>query len=343
MKKRFEEDDELDRLPEDDELDKFLDDEELKKFLEYEYVKEADEMVAALFSEEDDEEYESSDEEVQASYEKLVARMKADGIYRADEADDTVVPDRPAGTGMRMETAAELVPDLDVLSLAAQHSASAVETEKIIPMSAAADAKVRRAGRKRAAQGAFRKVVKYVVACTICLVFVSVSGEAGRNRIVRSVHYLTGNNSWIITDNDENNDRVNINEQEAIGDIEEKLGVEVPEFLYRPYGLVFIDYEVDEYVAIARMEYQYKGNIITLFIDKEDDDSASKIDSLHGVKAETIPISDENINAEVKKIKEEGEKIFNCSAQWKRNGITYHLSGKVEFEEFVKTLQKITY
>lgn len=39
----------MDRLPEDDELDKFLDDEELKKFLEYEYVKEADEMVAALF------------------------------------------------------------------------------------------------------------------------------------------------------------------------------------------------------------------------------------------------------------------------------------------------------
>ena len=241
-----------------DELDKFLDDEELKKFLEYEYVKEADEMVAALFSEEDDEEYESSDEEVQASYEKLVARMKADGIYRADEADDTVVPDRPAGTGMRMETAAELVPDLDVLSLAAQHSASAVETEKIIPMSAAADAKVRRAGRKRAAQGAFRKVVKYVVACTICLVFVSVSGEAGRNYFVERIRLLSGDDTRFVIDNDENNEMANTDEYEAINAVEKQLGVKVPEFFYRPTNFDFTGYEIDTYMLVARLEYQYK-------------------------------------------------------------------------------------
>ena len=41
-----------------------------------------------------------------------------------------------------------------------------------------------------------------------------------------------------------NNEDVNTDEYEAIQDIENKIGVEVPEFYYRPQGMRFYDYEV---------------------------------------------------------------------------------------------------
>ena len=46
----------------------------------------------------------------------------------------------------------------------------------------------------------------------------------------------------------------------------------MPEFYYRPYKFEFLDYEINEDVAIARIEYQYKENILFLFlIDKQDE------------------------------------------------------------------------
>ncbi len=41
-------------------------------------------------------------------------------------------------------------------------------------------------------------------------------------------------------------------ESDAIADIEEKLGVKMPEFYYRPYGMEFIDYEVSEGYGVCR-------------------------------------------------------------------------------------------
>lgn len=343
MKKRFEEDDELDRLPEGDEPDKFLDDEELKRFLEEECVKEAEAMVAALFSEEDVEEYNPSDEEVRASYEKLVARLKADGIYREDETDDAVVPDRPADTGMRMETAAEFMPDVDGLFASAQHFAEAAEPEKIIPIHAAVDTGAGRSRKSRVVLGAFRKVIKYVVACTICLVFVSVSGEAGRSYFVEKIRLLSGDDTRFVIDNDENNEIASTDEYEAIDDIEKQLGVEVPEIFYRPRYFEFIDYEVDKYVGIARLEYQYNKNIITLIVDKENEDTASKLSSLHGGIVDRIPIEEGSINIIVKKVQDIQDEEPSYFAQWEKDDIGYLFFGKMEQEEFIKILEDLSY
>ena len=62
----------------------------------------------------------------------------------------------------------------------------------------------------------------------------------------------------------------------------------MPEFCYRPYELRFLDYEIDNDIAIAKMEYQYKDSIIVFLIDKQDESTASKISSAHGHNIETI-------------------------------------------------------
>ena len=60
-------------------------DDELKKWLAEEYEREIDEMEKVLFPDgvlPDDGE---TEEEAKAAYQKLVARLKADGVYEEDE------------------------------------------------------------------------------------------------------------------------------------------------------------------------------------------------------------------------------------------------------------------
>lgn len=44
--------------------------------------------------------------------------------------------------------------------------------------------------------------------------------------------------------NDPSNEDANLDEDKAIADVEEKLGVKVPEFYYRPYGFEFESYKL---------------------------------------------------------------------------------------------------
>lgn len=63
-------------------------DDELKKWLAEEYEREIDEMEKVLFPDgvlPDDGE---TEEEAKAAYQKLVARLKADGIYEEDEEEN---------------------------------------------------------------------------------------------------------------------------------------------------------------------------------------------------------------------------------------------------------------
>ncbi len=46
--------------------------------------------------------------------------------------------------------------------------------------------------------------------------------------------YLAGDDTRVVVGNDEENEDVNIDEYEAIEEIEDKIGVKVPEFYYRP-------------------------------------------------------------------------------------------------------------
>ena len=61
-----------------------------------------------------------------------------------------------------------------------------------------------------------------------------------------SVKYLTGNDTKILIDNDASNDKPSLDEEQARDKIEEEMGVEVPEFLYRPETFEFYECEMTE-------------------------------------------------------------------------------------------------
>lgn len=187
------------------------------------------------------------------------------------------------------------------------------------------------------------KVAGIAALCVISVFAASMTGEANRRYVINSVRYLVGDDTRIVVSNDENNDKSSSDEYEAIADIEETLGVEVPEFMYRPEGFEFVKYEVDEYSQTARVEYNFKETILLFYIDKESVNSSSKIDSLHGNDEDFINIKNENINAVLKEVKDSKDIVPNYHVQWKKDQVCYQLSGKIEKNILKKIVENIKY
>ena len=91
------------------------------------------------------------------------------------------------------------------------------------------------------------------------------------------------------------------------------------------------------------MEYKYEENVIILYIDSEDDNSSSKIDSLHGEDETIINITGEDIDVLVKEIRDANDDFPNYVAQWEKDNVIYQISGKMEKDEFYKVIEKIRY
>lgn len=274
---------------------KFEEDNELKKLLDEQLIREAEIMEEALFSDEDFEDYEMTDEEVEASYKKLM----------------------------------ESVND------AAEKKTEPVEEEKIIPI----QEKHAHTGRRLPAM----RVAGIAVACIAGVFAASMTSEGNRQYVVESVKYLLGEDTRVVVDNDEENELPETDEYEAIADIENTLGVDVPEFMYRPSGFEMTSYEIDGFSKTARIEYQYEGTIITLYIDQEGENTSSKIDSVHGSEEDVVNILSENIRVTVKKVQEEGDISPSYIARWERKNVIYQFVGRMKQDLFYKILEEITY
>lgn len=276
---------------------KFEEDNELKKLLEEQSIREAEIMEEALFSDEDFEDYEMTDEEVEASYKKLMERVNA------GEVDAST----PAG-----------------------------DEEKIISMT---EKKNIHTSKRLSAM----RTAGIAVACVAGVFLVSMTSEGNRQYVVDSVRYLLGEDTRIVVDNDEDNELPETDEYEAIADIEDTLGVDVPEFMYRPSGFEMSAYDVDAFSKTARIEYQYENAIITLDMDKEWENSSSKIDSMNRGKEDIINILSENIEVSIKEIQDENDVLPSYTARWEREGVIYQFAGKMNKDIFCEIIKEIIY
>lgn len=167
---------------------------------------------------------------------------------------------------------------------------SPVKTETVavsdIGVSSKKGSKNDRPVRKKRSYLRLGKIAGVAGVCLLCVLAASMTSEANRNYWVRGFKYLTGNDTKVISDNDENNEIANVDEDKAIQDIEDKIGVKVPEFYYRPDGMKFWNYQFSEETSAARIEYQYKDTILMFYINKQSEDRSSHIYSLHGDEQE---------------------------------------------------------
>ena len=220
---------------------------------------------------------------------------------------------------------------------------SPVKTETVavsdIGVSSEKNSKNDRPVRKKRSYLRLGKIAGVAGVCLMCVFAASMTSEANRNYWVRGFKYLTGNDTKVISDNDENNEIANVDEDKAIQDIEDKIGVKVPEFYYRPDGMKFWNYQFSEETSAARIEYQYKDTILMFYINKQSEDRSSHIYSLHGDEQERIIAGDEKTEVVIDKVYDEGEEMPSYTASWTKDDMFFILSGRVDIEELRKIIK----
>lgn len=193
-------------------------------------------------------------------------------------------------------------------------------------------------GRKKRGYLRLGKVAGVAGVCLLCVFAASMTSEANRSYFIRGLKYLSGDDTRVVVGNDEDDEDVNTDEYEAIEDIENKIGVEVPEFYYRPKKMKFYDYEISVKTSNARIEYQYNDTIIMYFIDKQNDNIASDVNLVKGEEYTLDTIKENGIEITIKEIRDV-EEVSTYTAVWTKDEVSYSLVGKIELEDLKKIVE----
>lgn len=347
------------------------DDEKFRQWLEETYINEAELIEKSLLAGQEYEKNPDIAEELSVPREKFYQRLKEEELYEDEtEADDSAskknddsisktarekIISMEARTSKEAGGAEKAVAD-KVVSMEPESSKEAgtvaratagfnspVKTETVavfdIGVSSENGSKNDRPVRKKRSYLRLGKVAGVAGVCLMCVFAASMTSEANRNYWVRGFKYLTGNDTKVISDNDENNEIANVDEDKAIQDIEKKLKIELPQFYYHPYNMNFMDYEISEETSTARIQYMYKDAIIMFYIDKQNDNISSNIYSLHGDKQEEILAGDEKTEVIINTTYDDNEEIPSYTADWSKNEVFYTLSGRIDIEELKKIIK----
>lgn len=302
------------------------DDEKFRQWLEEEYLKEADAIEEALFDGRKFEDNQDIVEKLSVSRENFYQRAREEGLLE-DTADEKAEDEK---------NTEEAVPESTEKKILEFRKNAGVSKNP------ARDAN-RNSGKRKHSYVRFGRIAGIAGLCLICVFAASMSSEANRKYLVNSVRILSGNDSQFITDNSSDNEHATTEESDAIADIEEKLDVKMPEFYYRPYGMEYMTYEISEPASAAKINYQYDDNIVTFYIDKQNQSTASNINSSNGEEKIIDTIEKEGYKVTLKKLQEQNEKNLTYVAQWEYNGCAYSWSGKFRIEELKKIIKEMKF
>ena len=354
MRKEFEENEEsenksVNNLETQDEID----DETFQKILEKEFIEREKRITAALFADDDVEDIKFTKEELDNSYQEFLRRIEREKKENT-ECSEELVPDVDAIR--RKEAASD---EKRVISIEEIRDRRKKTAEREMREEVSKEANTEKPNAKnrtntenrmntkiRTTGGGLHrlgKVVGMAVVCVACVFAASMTSEANRKYLVNSVRVWSGDDTKTVVDNDDSNEKANVDEDEAIADIKEKLGVEMPIFYWRPQGLNFKSYELKAPLDVARIEYEYEENIIVLYIDKQSSDIASNISSMHGDKQEIIDSEGTDSGIVLEKIENKDDKNSNYVARWYKNNVEYVFSGKIDIEELKKILKNMKF
>lgn len=323
MKKEFEKEQKDNQID-----DAFLDmpdmedDEKFRQWLEEEYLKEADAIEESLFDGRKFEDNQDIVEKLSVSRESFYQRAREEGLLE-DVADEKAEDEK------NTEEAAPESTEKKILEFRKNAGVS---------KNPACDAN-RNSGKRKHSYVRFGRIAGIAGLCLICVFAASMSSEANRKYLVNSVRILSGNDSQFISYNDDSNENASTKESDAIADIEEKLDVKMPEFYYQPYGMEFYKYELNDENFYARIEYEYKDNILFFYVDKQDASTESNISSLKGQEKIVDKINKDELEIDIKEITEENDKNATYMVNWKYEDVVYYLVGKIKLDELKKIIQ----
>ena len=347
MRKEFEENKESENKSENNlETQDEIDDETFQKILEKEFIEREKRITAALFADDDVEDIKFTKEELDNSYQEFLRRIEREKKENT-ELSEELVPDVDAVR--RKEAASD---EKRVISIEEIRDRRKKTAEREMREEVSKEANTEEPNAKNRANTKIRttggglhrlgKVVGMAVVCVACVFAASMTSEANRKYLVNSVRVWSGDDTKTVVDNDESNEKSNVDEDEAIADIEQRLDIKMPVFYYRPYGMKFLNYTIKGLSSLARVEYQYKNQKILLMIDKEGVKTASKINSLEGDEDDSVVVNNDGRQIEIKK-NYDSTGDFSYSAEWYEDETVYLLSGRLELKEIKKILENMKF
>lgn len=191
-----------------------------------------------------------------------------------------------------------------------------------------------------------KRVVSWasVAAAVLIGVFgISMSSEANRAYIMREMNELFGNDVNTRVNNNEvlESDRT---EQHVLEDIENTLGIKMPEFFYLPAEMKYENYSIDEDAQTAFMRYFYQDNYVYFMTMANFKDASSlsqndKGKEVQKISNELVP----NLEITLWEIYEERDKKPTYTLSWEYKNVYYELFGKLPIEEMEVIAENVLY
>lgn len=300
------------------------DDEKFRQWLEEEYLREADAIEESLFDGRKFEDNQDIVEKLSVSRESFYQRAREEGLLE-DTADEKAEDEK---------NTEEAVPESTEKKILEFRKNAGVSKDP------ARDAN-RNSGKRKHSYVRFGRIAGIAGLCLICVFAASMSSEANRKYLVNSVRILSGNDSQFISYNDASNENASTKESDAIADIEEKLDVKMPEFYYRPYGMEFLDCEINDKAYFAKLEYQYEENVEVFYIEKQKQETTSKIKSLNDTEVIVDEIVNGDLKIAIKELEDETDKEPTYVASWTLGECTYSWIGKMHLNELKKIVKEM--
>lgn len=205
---------------------------------------------------------------------------------------------------------------------------------------------VKKPGQKLKSFNLRGKVIKWAAAAAVTIfgIFgVSMSSEANRAYIMEKVDLMLGNNVGTKVNNDGMLEKAST-EEEAKLDIEESLGIDVPQFFYMPDGMKYQTYSIDQNAQTAIVQYTYKDQIAYLMVIANMDRSTRIATSDSGNKIQIVP-SDltDGLESTIWEVMETEDKLPSYIIQWEYKNSYYEFLGKIPQEEAKNIAKNILY
>lgn len=181
------------------------------------------------------------------------------------------------------------------------------------------------------------------VAVLIGVFSISMTSEANRAYIMREINELFGNdvNTKVNSNEVLESDRT---EQYVREDIENTLGIKMPEFFYMPGKMNYRNYSIDEDAQTAFMQYSYEEKYIYFIAMANLKSAVSLSQNDKGKKIKKI--SSElalNLDITLWEIYEEGDEKPTYRLTWNYKNTYYELFGKLPREEMEVMAENVLY
>lgn len=132
---------------------------------------------------------------------------------------------------------------------------------------------------------------------------------------------------------------VNVTEEEAYAEIEERIGIQALRLGYKPQGMELIQTRISEDMREAQMHWELEGNILTVYENKQAENASFNIQDDGKVVDKVENFYSEGNVSIIQMDRGDGENFY--IAQIERGNAYYYISGDMDIQEYKTIISEI--